>query len=389
VALSLVLLLGSALMVRSFLTLRAIDPGFDRAEEVVTFRLYTPRAQTPEDDEAIEIHRRIVESLESIPEVESVGLASGFTMELRSNTNELYADESRTGDAFDPSIHYKAIGGDYFEAMRIPLLAGRTIRWDDITDRRPVGLITENLAVRHWGSPAGAVGRRIRHSTEDPWREVIGVVGNVRDAGITSEAPGVAYWPMAVAEFLGSPSWVRRNLAYVVRTGVLPPTAVLPQVRQAIWSVDPDLPLANIRTLDEVARRDMAPTRFMMTLLLVAAAVALVLGTVGVYGVISYAVSQRTQEIGIRMALGATAGDIKRLGLRHGLLIALAGGVLGAALAVVLGRTIEAALYGVSPSDPVSVAAIATVLGGVVLLASYVPARRATRVEPTTALRAE
>ena len=119
------------------------------------------------------------------------------------------------------------------------------------------------------------------------------------------------------------------------------------------------------------------------------AAVALVLGTVGVYGVISYAVSQRTQEIGIRMALGATAADIKRLGLRHGLLIALTGGVLGAALAVVLGRTIEAALYGVSPSDPVSVAAIATVLGGVVLLASYVPARRATRVEPTTALRAD
>ena len=389
VALSLVLLLASALMVRSFLTLRAIDPGFDRPEEVVTFRLYTPRAQTPEDDEAIEIHRRIVESLESIPEVESVGLASGFTMELRSNTNELYADESRTGDAFDPSIHYKAIGGDYFEAMRIPLLAGRTIRWDDIADRRHVGLITENLAVRHWGSPAGAVGRRIRHSTEDPWREVIGVVGDVRDAGITSDAPGVVYWPMAVAEFLGSPSWVRRDLAYVVRTGVMPPTSVLPQVRQAIWSVNPDLPLANIRTLDEVARRDMAPTQFMMTLLLVAAGVALILGTVGVYGVISYAVSQRTQEIGIRMALGATAADIKRLGLRHGLLIALTGGVLGSALAVVLGRTIEAALYGVSPSDPVSVAAIVTVLGGVVLLASYVPARRATRVEPTTALRTE
>jgi predicted permease len=389
VALSLVLLLGSALMVRSFLTLRAIDPGFDRPEEVLTFRLYTPRAQTPDDDEAIEIHRRIVESLGSIPEVESVGLASGFTMELRSNTNELYTDESRTGDAFDPSIHYKAIGADYFGAMGIPLLAGRTIRWDDITDRRPVGLITENLAVRHWGSAAAAVGRRIRHSPEDPWREVIGVVSDVRDAGITSDPPGVVYWPVAVAEFLGSPSWVRRNLAYVVRTGVMPPTTVLSQVRQAVWTVDPDLPLANIRTLDEVARRDMAPTRFMMTLLLVAAAVALVLGTVGVYGVISYAVSQRTQEIGIRMALGATAADIKRLGLRHGLVIALSGGVLGLILSVVLGRTIETVLYGVSPSDPFSVAVIATVLGGVVLLASYVPARRATRVEPTTALRAE
>ena len=389
VALSLVLLLASALMVRSFLTLRAIDPGFDRPETVLTFRLYTPRAQTPDDDEAIGIHRRIAENLGSIPGVESVGLASGFTMELRSNTNELYVDESLAGEPFDPSIHYKAIGADYFGAMGIPLLAGRTISWDDITARRHVGLITENLAVRHWGSPAGAVGRRIRHSPEDPWREVIGVVGDVRDAGITSEAPGVVYWPMAVAEFLGSPSWVRRDLAYIVRTGVMPPTSVLPQVRQAVWSVNRDLPLANVRTLDEVARRDMAPTKFMMTLLLVAAGVALILGTVGVYGVISYAVSQRTQEIGIRMALGATATDIKRLGLRHGLMIALTGGVLGSALAVVLGRTIAALLYGVSPSDPVSLAAIVTVLAAVVLMASYVPALRATRVEPTTALRAD
>jgi len=387
VALSLVLLLASALMVRSFLTLRAIDPGFERPEEVLTFRLYTPRAQTPDDDEAIAIHRRIAESLESIPGVESVGLASGFTMELRNNTNELYADESRAGDPFDPSIHYKAIGADYFEAMGIPLLAGRTIRWDDITDRRHVGLITENLAVRHWGSPAEALGRRIRHSPEDPWREVIGVVGDVRDAGITSEAPGVVYWPMAVSEFLGSPSWVRRDLAYVLRTGVVPATSVLPQVREAVWSVNPNLPLANLRTLDEVARRDVAPTKFMMTLLLVAAGVALLLGTVGVYGVISYAVSQRTQEIGIRMALGATAADIKRLGLRHGLMIALSGLLLGSALAVVLGRTMTALLYGVTPSDPVSVAMIVTVLVSVVLLASYVPARRATRVEPTTALR--
>jgi putative ABC transport system permease protein len=197
------------------------------------------------------------------------------------------------------------------------------------------------------------------------------------------------YWPIAVSEFLGSPSWVRRDLAYVVRTGVLPATSVLPQVRQAVWSVNPDLPLANLRTLAEVARRDVAPTKFMMTLLLVAAAVALLLGTVGVYGVISYAVSQRTQEIGIRMALGATAADIKQLGLRHGLLIAASGLLLGGALAVVLGRTIEAVLYGVSPTDPLSLAAIATVLVGVVLLASYVPARRATRVEPTRALRAD
>jgi predicted permease len=389
VALALVLLLGSALMLRSFLALRSVDPGFERPEEVLTFRLTIPGADVPEDDAAIEMQRQIVERLAAIPGVTSVGLASGFAMEHRSHGNELYLDGSRIAEGLEPSINYKAIGADYFEAMEIPLLAGRPIRWDDITDRRPVGLITENLARRHFGDPASALGRRIRHTPDEQWREVIGVVGDVRDDGLASEAPGVAYWPMAVNDFLQFPSWVRRNMAYVLRTEVLPPTVLLPQVREAVWSVNPNLPLAGVRTLDEVVRRDVAPTEFVMTLLLVAAAVALVLGAVGVYGVISYSVAQRTREIGIRMALGATAGDVKRLGLRHGLVIAGAGGLLGALLAFVLGRAMTALLYGVTASDPLSLAAISALLLSIVLAAAYVPARRATRVEPTVALRTE
>ena len=389
VALALVLLLGSALMLRSFLALRSVDPGFERPEEVLTFRLTIPQADVPDDDAALDMQRQIVERLAAIPGVESVGLASGFAMEHRSHGNELYLDGSRIAEGLEPSINYKAIGADYFEAMEIPLLAGRTIRWDDITDRRPVGLITENLARRHFGDPAAALGRRIRHTPDEQWREVIGVVGDVRDDGLASEAPGVAYWPMAVNDFLQFPSWVRRNMAYVLRTEVLPPTVLLPQVREAVWSINPNLPLAGVRTLDEVVRRDVAPTEFVMTLLLVAAAVALVLGAVGVYGVISYSVAQRTREIGIRMALGATAGDVKRLGLRHGLAIAGAGGLLGALLAFALGRAMTALLYGVTASDPLSLAAISTLLLGIVLLAAYVPARRATRVEPTVALRTE
>jgi ABC-type antimicrobial peptide transport system permease subunit len=194
---------------------------------------------------------------------------------------------------------------------------------------------------------------------------------------------------MAVNDFLQFPSWVRRNMAYVLRTAVLPPTALLPQVREAVWSVNPDLPLAGVRTLDEVVKRDVAPTQFVMTLLLVAAAVALVLGAVGVYGVISYSVTQRRREIGIRIALGATPADVKRLGIRHGLAIAGVGGLVGAALAFALGRGMAALLYGVTPSDPVSLGAIAALLLAIVLLASWVPARRATRIEPTVALRAE
>lgn len=389
VALALVLLLGSALMLRSFLALRSVDPGFQRPEEVLTFRLAIPQADVPGDDEVIEMQRQIVERLAAVPGVATVGLASGFAMEHRSHGNGLWLDGSRVPEGFEPEINYKAIGADYFEAMEIPLLAGRTIRWDDITDRRPVGLITENLARRHFGDPAAALGRRIRHTPEEQWREVIGVVGDVRDDGLAAEAPGVAYWPMAVNDFLQFPSWVRRNMAYVLRTTVIPPTALLPQVREAVWSVNPDLPLAGVRTLDEVVRRDVAPTEFVMTLLLVAAAVALVLGAVGVYGVISYSVTQRRREIGIRIALGATAADVKRLGIRHGLAIAAMGGLLGAGLAFVLGRGMAALLYGVTPSDPVSLGAIALLLLGIVLLASWVPARRATRIEPTVALRTE
>jgi predicted permease len=389
VALALVLLLGSALMLRSFLALRSVDPGFERPEEVLTFRLTIPPADVPGEDEAIAMQRQIVERLAAVPGVESVGLASGFAMEHRSHGNSLWLDGSRIPEGLQPEINYKAIGADYFETMEIPLLAGRTIRWDDITDRRFVGLITENLARRHFGDPATALGKRIRHTPDEPWREVIGVVGEVRDDGLAVDPPGVAYWPMAVNDFLQFPSWVRRNMAYVVRTSVVPPTALLPQVREAVWSVNPNLPLAGVRTLDEVVQLDVAPTEFVMTLLLAAAAVALVLGAVGVYGVISYSVTQRRREIGIRIALGATAADVKRLGIRHGLAIAAVGGLLGAALALALGRGMAALLYGVSPSDPVSLGSIAALLLAIVLLASWVPARRATQVEPTVALRTE
>ena len=337
----------------------------------------------------MEAQRRVAERLAAVPGVTAVGLASGFAMERRSQGNELYVDGGIGEEEFEPSVHYKAIGEGYFQAMEIPLLAGRTMTWEDIADRRRVGLITENLAHRHWGDPASAIGRRIRHAPDDPWREVIGVVGDVRDAGLRDEPPGVVYWPMAVDDFLGFDSWVRRDMAYLVRTTVVPATAVLPQVREAVWEVNSDLPLAGVQTLDEVVRRDLAPTEFMMMLLAIAAGVALVLGAVGVYGVISYSVSQRTHEIGIRIALGATATDVKRLGLKHGLAIAAAGGAVGLLGAVALSETLSSLLYDVQPQDPISVVGMAALITCVVLLASYIPARRATRIQPMEALRWE
>lgn len=390
VALATALLIGAGLMVRSFMALSSVDPGFSHPEEVLTLRLPIPRIEVREQMDAVPITEEVIARLSEIPGVISVGATSSITMERRSNTNVLYVEDSPLPQGTDPpSCYYKAIAGDYFGTMGIPLLAGRTITWDDIRDRRPVGLVTENVAREYWGEPSSAIGRRIRHHPDDPWREVIGVVSNVRDLGIGEEPPMVVYWAMAVESFAGFDLWVRRDMAYVMRSERPYPAQMMPEVREAIWSVKPNLPVANVQTLDEIVAGSMARTSFTLVMLGIAAVAAVLLGTVGIYGVISYVFAQRTREIGVRMALGATFQDVRWLVLRQGALVAAAGTVIGLAAAAGLTRFISALLYGVQPADVTTFVAAATAVVLVSLLASYIPARRAAKVDPMHSLRNE
>ncbi len=288
-----------------------------------------------------------------------------------------------------PVRGYKRVAPGYFETMGNPILVGRPITWTDIYQARPVVVITENLAREYWKTPAEALGKRITQSRENPWREIIGVVGNERDDGLDHSPTAIVYWPMLIREWWTEAVDVDRSVTYVVRSERVGSPGFLRELERAVWSVNPNLPLASVRTLDEIQAGSMAQTSFALVMLTIAATVALFLGTVGIYGVIAYVAMQRTREIGIRMALGAQTGDVRRLFLRHGLLLTGAGIVLGTAAALGLTRVMSTLLYGVSPMDPVTYAAVAASLATVALLATYLPARRASRVDPVIALRAD
>jgi hypothetical protein len=273
--------------------------------------------------------------------------------------------------------------------MGIPLLAGRSIRWSDIYNKTRVVVITENLAREYWEDPAIAIGKRVRPSPAQPWREIIGIVGNVHDDGVSQEATPVVYWPMLMSDFWDEGLTGQRSMAYAIRSRRVGTPGFMEEVQRAIWGFNRNLALANVRTLREILNRSVVRTSFTLVMLGIAAGVALLLGVVGIYGVISYVVSQRTREIGIRMAVGAQQSDMIRLFVRHGLLLTLVGLALGLGAAVLLTRLLEALLFGVSPTDPLTYGAVAAILGGISLLASYIPAFRASRVDPVQALRWE
>jgi ABC-type antimicrobial peptide transport system permease subunit len=227
-----------------------------------------------------------------------------------------------------------------------------------------------------------ALGKRVRGFLPT-WYEIIGVVGNERDDGLNQPATAIVYWPMV------NEIYMRTTIAYAVRSSRVGSRGFLGELQQAVWSVNPNLPLAAVLTLDEIQADSMAQTSFAMVMLAIAASVALLLGVVGIYGVIAYIVTQRTREIGIRMALGAQTADVRRLFLRHGLLLTGAGIALGISVSLALTRVMSALLFGVGPMDPFTYAAVSAGLAAVALLATWLPARRASRINPIAALRAD
>jgi cell division protein FtsX len=263
------------------------------------------------------------------------------------------------------------------------LVAGRSVTWADVDERRPVAIVTETLAREYWKDPARAIGKRVRSSPENPWREIVGVVGDERDDGLDKPPTPIVYWPLL------NDSYQTRTMAYAVRSSRVGTAGFTRELQRAVWSVNPSLPVAAVKRLDEIEADSMARTSFAMVMLAIAASMALFLGVVGIYGVIAYTASRRTREIGIRIALGAQAGTVRRQFLREGLVLAGAGIAIGVAVSLALTRAMSALLFGVGPMDPLTYAAVSAGLAGVALLATWVPARRASRVDPAVALRRE
>jgi len=269
------------------------------------------------------------------------------------------------------------------------LIAGREFTWTDTYQHRPVAMLSENLARELWQDPQRAIGKQIREDLKGPWREVIGVVGDERENGVQEKAPAVAYYPLLMSDFQGNALVARRTVAYMVRSRRAGSQSLLSDVQHAVWSLNPALPLANVRTLQEIYDQSLARTSFTLMMLAIAGAMALLIGLVGIYGVISYSVSQRRREIGIRVALGSPRRDLTRLFIAQGFVLALTGVACGLGGAIALTRVLGSLLFDVSPLDPLTYAAVSAGLIAAAIAASYIPALRATGVDPVEALRAE
>jgi predicted permease len=391
VALALVLLVCSGLMLRTFSRLTRVQPGFARPAELQTFRISIPSSDMPNDANVPRMEQQILDKLAAIPGVSSVALSTAVPMNGDTYFHPLYAEDHQpsVAGAPSPARHFLFVSPGYFQTMGIPLLAGRDISWADTYNRVPVALISENFAREYWGAPAAAVGKRLRIRDVDDWREIIGVVGNVRDDGIDKPSRTDVYWPILLQNFDSQPMLAERFAIFVVRSPLAGAESLLSQIRQAVWSIDANLPLAGVYTMNHYYKGSMARASFTLVMLGIAGAMALILGAVGLYGVIAYSVSQRTREIGIRVALGAERRHVLSLVLNEGMLVIIAGLAIGLAASLLLTRFLASLLFGVSPTDPLTFASVALLLAGVALVACYVPARRAMRVDPMRALRHE
>jgi predicted permease len=293
------------------------------------------------------------------------------------------------GGRLPPLRRYKMIEGSYFTTLGNRLIAGRTLTWSDSYEQLPVVMVSENFAREYWKEPSAALGRRIRNTPDNPWRTIVGVVGDERHDGLAKPAPAIVYWPLLMKQFWSDQVHVHRSVTYAIRTERAKSPTLLKEIEQAVWSVNGNLPVANVRTLADIMSESMAQTSFALVMLGIAATVALLLGVVGIYGVIAYVAAQRTKEIGIRIALGAVSRDVTALFLRQGLLLASAGILIGLLAAGATTRVMSSLLYGVAVVDPITYVTVALGLGFTALLASYVPAARAARVDPADALRRE
>jgi predicted permease len=392
VAMALVLLMSAGLMIRTFGALRKVDPGFSDPQHLLVMRISIPDSLVAEPERVTRIQNEIVDTLTGIPSVKSAGFVSGMTMEgFDTRWDGIYAqDKTYSAGAIPPVRMFKFASPGFPKTAGTRLVAGRELTWTEVYGLRPVVMISENLAREMWGTPSAAIGKQITEFPSMPWHEVIGVVQDTRENGLQEKAPEVVYWPPLMPNLYGpGPLGAVRTVTFAIRSEEAGTKAFLSEVRHAVSSINSDLPLASVRTMQEVYDKSIARTSFTLVMLGIAGTVALALGIIGIYGVMSYTVSQRKREIGIRLALGAQGGDVLQMVLRQGTKLALVGVVIGIAVAFALTRLMANLLFGVTAHDPLTFVAVAALLILVALLASYIPARRATHVDPIVALRYE
>ena len=390
VALALVLLVGSGLMIRTFQKLRSVQPGFVRADQVQLIRISLPDTQVAEPARVMRMQNDILDKIAALPGVRSVSFGNSAPMEGFNSNDVMFArDKTYATGQIPPIRRFRFVAPGYFQTLGTPIVAGRDFMWSELYDLRDVAIVSENLARELWGSPDAALGKQIREGMNDPWREIVGVAGDVYDNGVQEKPPTIVYWPALMSRFWMDKVHVNQGGVFVIRTERAATDSLLNDVRKSVWAVNPGLPVFLVRTLGDVYDRTMQRTSFTLAMLVTAGGLALVLGLVGIYGVISYSVSQRTREIGIRMALGAQGGALKTMFVRSGLLLTVVGVAIGLCAAAGVTRLMTSLLFGVTALDPMTYFAVPVALAAAALLASYVPARRAVRVDPVEALRAE
>ena len=316
-------------------------------------------------------------------------MAASVPMDGDSNFDPVFARDKTYSDRDIPIHRYQYVSPGFFKTVGAPFVAGRDYEWSDLYDRHNVAIISENLARAYWGSPQNAIGKQVRDSSADPWREVIGVVNDIHYDGMNQPAPTIAYWPMLMNKFEGNDEQVSRMIKFVIRSNRAGSQSFVSEVRRAVWSVNATLPVASVETMADYVSRSLARTSFTLVMLSVAAGMALLLGLVGIYGVIAYSVSQRRREIGVRVAVGAQPAHILNLFVRSGLLLTGSGILLGIVLSAAAMRLMSSILFGVHPFDLPTYLIASVALLAAALLASYVPSRRALSVDPSEALRAE
>ncbi|HXC96806.1 MAG TPA: ABC transporter permease [Edaphobacter sp.] len=392
VAMALVLLLSAVLMIRTFATLRNVEPGFADAQHVQTMRIWIPDLLVSDPQTVTRVQNNIVDKLAAIPGVTSVGFAGAVPMEeIDPNWDEMHVEGKNYEGGEPPLMLFNFVSPAYFNSMGTRLIAGLDFTWADIYDLRPKVIVSENFARESWGSASAAIGKRVRQFTSMPWQEVIGVAEDVRVHGVDEKAPPTIYWPAMIHNpYTAKPTIdAPRFVTFAIHSSRAGTESFLTQVQQAVWSVNASLPLASVMTMQDIYNQSLARTSFTLVMLGIAGVMALALSLIGIYGVISYAVSQRTREIGIRLALGAQKSVLRWMFVRSALVLTGVGVVIGLGAAAVMMRLMKSLLFGISPLDPLTFAAVPIILASAAVFASYLPARRAAGVDPVETLRAE
>jgi predicted permease len=380
VALALVLLIGSGLMIRTFQSMRRVQPGFTEPGTLQTLRIAIPGDVAADDARVRLMQQNLVDALAALPGVASVSLINGLPMTGFGSQDPVAAsDHTYRENQIPPLRRFVRTVPKTFQVLGTPLTAGRDYEWADIHQTRDVVLISDNFAREYWGSAAAAIGKRIRSNPNDPWSEVIGVVADIRHDGVDRPAPSTVYWPQRSV----------RSVTFMIRGPRAGTEGYAAEIRRAVASVSASLPVTQMQTMQQVYDRSMARTAFTLTLLAISGGMALLLAAIGIYAVISYTVSQRTREIGIRMALGAQQDRLKLMFVRNGLLWGGIGAAAGVVAAAMLSQLMSALLFEINPIDPLTYGVVVIGLLAAAAVASYLPARRVTRIDPVEALRAE